>query len=238
MRTLQQNWLTEGLIDFEYKKYMLLSYVQEVKGKFRERKLYPSLSDLVFHYQNLISIRDNKKLLYENFPQQISRADFEKLNITYKKIVQDDAIMAELEDIISYSIPRFKEMLNEGKDIYELVEEHMDITPVGLSSLYPNEGYLFVSQAEERETRVYQYQITLFESAQEKFRGVHTFFLESVTRGIGVTYESLKVDLTRKYQKLANPATYLVQSKISCPLDETLLPIAKRMLVRYIGTAT
>jgi hypothetical protein len=236
MRTLPQNWLTEGLIDFEYKKYILLSYVQLVKGSFKERKLYPYLSDLVFHYQNLVSIRDNKKLLYENFPQQISRADFERLNITYEKIVQDDDIMAQLEDIISYSIPRFKEMLHEGKDIYELVEEHIDITPVGLSSLYSNEGYLFVSQSQNKETHVYQYQITLFENAHEKYRGVHTYFLESVTRGIGVTYENLKVDLTRRYQKLANPATYLVLSNISCPLDETLLPIAKRMLVKYIGT--
>jgi hypothetical protein len=238
MRTLPQNWLTEGLIDFEYKKYILLSYTQQVKGSFKERKLYPYLSDLVFHYQNLVSIREHKKLLYENFPQQISRADFEKLHLTYEKMVQDDDIMAQLEDILSYSIPRFKEMLNEGKDIYELVEEHLNITPVGLSSLYPNEGYLFVSQSQVRETQVYQYQITLFENAHEKFRGVHTYFLESVTRGVGVTYETLKVDLTRKYQKLANPATYLVQSNISCPLDETLLPIAKRMLVRYIGTST
>ncbi len=238
MRTLKQDWLTEGLIDFEYKKYILLSYAQQVKGSFRERKLYPYLSDLVFHYQNLLSIRENKKLLYENFPQQISRADFERLHITYEKIVQDDSIMAELESIITYSIPHFKDMLTEGKDIYELVEEHMDITPVGLSSLYPNEGYLFVNQSEKKETQVYQYQITLFENAHEKFRGVHTYFLETVTRGIGVTFESLKVDLTRKYRKLANPATYLVQAKISCPLDETLLPIAKRMLVRYIGTTT
>ncbi len=40
MSTLPKNWLTEGLIDFEYKKYILLSYTQQVKGSFKERKLY------------------------------------------------------------------------------------------------------------------------------------------------------------------------------------------------------
>lgn len=33
MKTLNHNWLTEGLIDFEYKKYILLSYLQEVNTK-------------------------------------------------------------------------------------------------------------------------------------------------------------------------------------------------------------
>ncbi len=236
MRTLNQNWLTEGLIDFEYKKYILLAYLQEVKRSFTEQKLYPYLSDLVFHYQNLQSIKDNKKLLYENFPQEISKADFEKLNISYKKMVQDDDLMAQIEEILTFSIPRFKDLLNEGKNLYESIEEHVNIIQVGLASLYRNEGYLFLAQPHTPETRVYQYQITLFENAHEKYRGVHMMFLESLKRGIGVTYESLKVDVSRRYQTLGNPATYLIESAIRCPLDETLLPIAKRLLVKYIST--
>ncbi len=236
MKTLNQHWLTEGLIDFEYKKYILLAYLQEVKQNFREQKLYPYLSDLVFHYQNLQFIRENKKLIYENFPKEISKADFEKLNISYKKIVQDDELMAQIEEILTFSIPRFKDMLNEGKDMYEFIEDHVNISQVGLTSLYRNEGYLFIAQPQTSDTRVYQYQITLFENAHEKFRGVHTYFLESLKRGIGVTYESLKVDLSRRHKILPNPATYLIESSIQCPLDETLLPIAKRLLVKYIST--
>lgn len=235
MKALDKNWLTEGLIDFEYKKYILLAYLQEVKGNFNQRKLYPFLSDLVFHYQNLLSIKENKDIIYENFPKQITKADFEKLTISYKKIVKDNDFMADIEEILLYAIPKLKEMLTEGKDIYEYMEEHISISPIGLSPLYPDEGYLFFGGYNFSETKIYQYQITIFQHAFEKYRGVHTSYVDSVKMGVGITYENVKIDLIKRNKQLPNPATYLVESKVLCPFDETLLPIAKRLLVKYVS---
>lgn len=236
MKELNKNWITEGLIDFEYKKYMLLGYLKTVKENFGEKKLYPYLSDLLFHYQNLISIKENKKLIHENFPKQISKADFERLEIIYKEIVNDDKIMEEIEDIISFSIPKVKEHLKDGKDIYEEIEEKVTISPVGISPLYPDEGYLLFYM-DTRETRVYEYQLTIFESAEEKYRGIHTNFLETFTKGIGITFESIKLDLIRKYKKLPNPATFLIDARMSVPFHESLLPIAKRLLVKQLSSS-
>ena len=39
MKQLNPNWLTEGWVDFEYKKYLLLAYLQKVSIDFDERKL-------------------------------------------------------------------------------------------------------------------------------------------------------------------------------------------------------
>lgn len=234
MKELKKDWLTQDLIDFEYKKFILLAYLQEVKTNFTDRKLYPYFSDLIFHYRNLLSIKENKSILFENFPKQISKADFEKLTISYHKIIGDDYVMAEIEAIVTYAIPKLKDILTEGKDIYEYVEENLAITPVGISPLYPDEGYLFITEPNDKETRIYQYQITIFESADERYRGVHTTYLESVRRSLANTYENIKIDLTRRYKQLPNPATYMVEAKISLPLNETLLPIAKRVLVKYI----
>lgn len=233
MKELNKNWITEGLIDFEYKKYILLAYLKTVRENFDGKKLYPFLSDLLFHYKNLLSIKENKQLIHENFPKEISKADFEKLELIYKEIIEDDAIMSELESIISFSLPKMKDHLQNGKEIYEEIEENLSISPVGISPLYPDEGYLLFYM-NDRETRVYEYQITLFENADEKFRGVHTSFLETFTKGIGITFESIKVDLIKKYKKLPNPATYLINSKIHVPFNESLLPIGKRLLVKYI----
>jgi hypothetical protein len=41
MEKLKENWLTEGLIDFEYKKYVLLAYLKSVKESFSRVELYP-----------------------------------------------------------------------------------------------------------------------------------------------------------------------------------------------------
>ena len=81
MMLLNENWLTQGLMDLEYKKYILLAYMNEVKQNFGTRRLYPFLSDLVFHYNNLKTLKENKKLIFQNFPKEISKADFEKLEI-------------------------------------------------------------------------------------------------------------------------------------------------------------
>jgi hypothetical protein len=236
MQTLPPNWLTEGLIDFEYKQYVLLAYLKHVQQCFAEQKLYPQLSDLVFHYQNLQTIRSDKQLLYENFPKKVSRADFEKLHLTYEKMVQDDRLMAELDAIMEFAMPKLQDTLKEGKDVYEYVEENLDISPVGLASLRTDEGYLFLYQTQTHDTRVYHYQISLFESASEKYRGVYTSYLETVRKSVNVTFETLKVEVSRKHRLMAHPATYLVRAQITCPLDETLLPVAKRMLIRYIST--
>ncbi len=236
MERLSENWVTDGLIDFEYKKYILLAYLQNAKERFGERKLYPLFNDLIFHFQNLQSIKKNKALYYENFPERISKADFKKLEITYQKIVEDDDLMKEIEDIIYFAIPKVQQMVEEGKEIYELIEGHLDISPVGLSPLYPDEGYMFLQEFNQGETQVYRYKITIFESVNEKFRGIHTVFLESVRRGFGETYESMKLNILQKRQELPNPATFVIVSKIPCPLNESLLPVSKRVLVKHIST--
>jgi hypothetical protein len=235
MKELNKNWLTQGLIDFEYKKYLLLGYMQGVKEEFNNRKLYPIFSDLLFHYKNIISLKQNKSLIYENFPKEISGADFEKLKLMYTEIVKDDQIMQELEDIMEFSIPVFQNHLSTGKDIYEEIEYSMSIAPVGLFSLNHDSGYLFFYVDNIRQAKVYEYEMTIFENADEKYRGIHTHFVETVDKGLNNTFESIKIYLVKKYNKMANPATYLIDAKVNYPFDEAILPIGKRMLVRYIN---
>jgi hypothetical protein len=237
MSELSKDWLTQGLIDYEYKKYIVLAYLKDVRENFNNYVLYPFLSDLVFHYKNLLSIKENKQLIHENFPKVISKADFEKLQITYKKIVEDDEVMKEIEDILEFSIGKFKDILNEGKEIYEFVEENVEIMPIGLSPLYAKEGYLMINQKEKHDMEVYRYLITVFENANETYRGVHTEFLETVTKSVSSTYETLKLDLIRRYRYLPNPATYLITAKVKLPFEETLFPVAKRLLVKYINSS-
>jgi hypothetical protein len=238
MKELQKDWITSGLIDFEYKKYILLAYLKNVRENFDQQILYPFLSDLIFHYRNLLSIKDNKKLLYENFPGVISKPDFEKLKVNYQKIVQDDEVMAEIEDILEFSISKCKETINAGKDIYEYVEENVEISTIGLSPLYAKEGYLMISERAKHDMKIFRFQISVFENADEKYQGLHTEFIDSVYKSITHTYEQVKLSLIRKYQDLPNPATYLVSVKINLPFYETLFPVAKRLLVKHINSSS
>jgi hypothetical protein len=114
MKKLEEDWLTKGLIDFEYKKYILLDYLQHIKEQFKERRLYPFLSDLVFHYNHLLTIEEQKKVIKEAFPKRITKADFKKLEFTYQKLVEEEEIMEELKAIIEFALSKIKEPLKEG----------------------------------------------------------------------------------------------------------------------------
>ncbi len=235
MAYLENDWLTEGMIDFEYKKYILLAYLQDIRKKFNATELYPFLSDLIFHYRNLKKVHESKELLYENFPKSISKADFQKLKINYRHIVEDHEIMKEMADIIGFAMPRLERTINEGKELFDFVEENLELTPVGLTPIYTNEGYVMVSQDLSRNVSVFRYQLTMFESANEKYRGLNTDYLEDYTRSMSQTFEAIKLDLIKKHQDLPNPATYLVVSKLKFPLPQTLMPVAKRLLVRELN---
>lgn len=237
MEQLKMDWLTDGLIDFEYKKYILLAYLKNVKENFSEQKLYPFMSDMVFHYQNLLTLKKNKSLIFENFPKSISKADFARLEITYRRLVQDDEMMREIEDIMEFAVPKLKNALEEGREIYEFVEKNVEFLPVGLTPIYTNEGYLLIQQDVSSDVSIFQYQLTFFEQANEKFRGVHTQFLKREERTLGNTFEHIKMKLVKRFKELPNPATYAVVSKQFFPLPETLLPVAKRMLVQNISVA-
>jgi len=235
MERLKESWLTDGLIDFEYKKYLLLAYLQHASEAFRRVELYPMLADLVMHYRNLTAIRENRDSLADRFPQQLSLDDMHDLKLRYHRVVEDDTLMQHLNSIIDFSIPRMKSSLDEGSGQYEYVESNCAITPVGLTSLYAREGYLFIAQPPEKETEVYRYQVTIFDSSTEVLRSIRTEYLLKAERTISNTYEQLKRRLIREYTDLPNPAVYLVISRQKFPLANTLMPVAKRLLVKELG---
>src|SRR5882757_10540089 len=108
MQQLSDTCFAEVDIDFELKKYTLLAYLQEVHKNFTQNKLYPQLADVIFHYNNIIAFRENKKFLQEHFPKKLSGIQMEKLQVLYEQMIQDDELMQELEDIIQYSAGKMK----------------------------------------------------------------------------------------------------------------------------------
>lgn len=235
MEKLSQDWLTQGLIDFEYKKYVLMAYLQTVRKSFDRVELYPFLADLVLHYRNLQALRDNKALFRESFPKELSLEEIKTLELRYREMIDDDNVMQELESIINFALPQIKDSLQEGSVIYEYVESQCQISPVGVTPLYAKEGYLFVTQPPEKETTIYRYQMSIFEGSQEQLRSLNTQFIERVEKSPANTYERLKLDLVKKFRDLPNPAAYLILARMKFPFTETLMPVAKRLFVKHIS---
>jgi hypothetical protein len=237
MKTLSETWFAEGYIDFELKKYTLLAYLQEINSGFRENKLYPQLADIIFHYNNMVSFRGNKKLLQDQFPKRLTGIQLEKLTLLYEQVIEDDELMKELEDIIHYATGKMQKTISNGTEIYEFVEAKILILPVGIVPLDNTEGYFFLNNGKGKDTLVYQYRLTIFEKHDEKYRGIKADFIDSWYHSITSTYEHIKMDLIRRKSNLPNPAVYAIETSYRFPVEETLLPVAKRYLVKFISAA-
>ena len=234
---LSETWFMEGYVDFELQKYRLLAYLQEVNKCFNETKLYPQLSNVIFHYNNLIAFRENKKFLQDKFPRKIDQVNMEKLEIMYEQMLSDDEVMKELERITEYAAGLMKGTIENGAEIYEFIEKQTRIEPVGILPLYKNEGYMLLRYGQYAEIRAYAYNITLFEHKNAKYKGIRVGYVDSWTKSITNTYENIKREIIRSIPTLPNPAVYCITTELSVPLDETMLPIAKRMLVRELADA-
>jgi hypothetical protein len=158
----------------------------------------------------------------------------EKLQMLYEQMIQDDELMQELEEIINYSATRLKNTISSGVEIYELVEEKITICPVGIIPLDTQEGYFFLNTTVQKETLVYHYRLSFFEKHDEKYRSMKTSYVNSWSRSFVNTLEAIKSELIRYRRQLPNPAVYSIEARLSLPVEETLLPIAKRSLVKYI----
>jgi hypothetical protein len=235
MEHLKDNWLTDGLIDLEYKKYVLLAYLKTVKESFGRVELYPYMSDLVFHYRNILTLKENKSLIFESFPKELSVDNLKALELNYRKMIEDDAVMQEIESIMEFALPQLKDSMHEGSSIYEFVESKCELTSVGVVPLYANEGYMFITQPPEHETNVYRYQVTVFQNSSEAMRGLQTQLVYTTHYNFTNTYEHMKLSLIRQYADLPNPAAFLVLSKMKFPYLQTLVPVAKRLLVKHLS---
>lgn len=234
MKQLSSDWFMEGTLDFEYKKYVLLAYLQYVHQEFSEKRLYPTFSELIFHYNNLFQFRENKRKLTEQFPEKISFEDLRKLKLVYEPQIEDADQIQEIDSIIDYSIPQIDRHLKRGKEIYEFIDENIWIEPVGITPLYQQEGYILLRMEPARDVKAFEYKIVFFENTDANYHGISFKYLHSFSHSLANTYESMKLQLVRNYTKLPNPATFLVYTVQPFPEQNTVLPVAKRKILTYL----
>lgn len=236
MNDLSETWFIEGNIDFESKKYTLLAYLQKVNACFDVKKLYPELSDVIFHYNNLMTFKQTKRLMQNRFPRRLTGVQLQKLELIYEEMIADDELMSEIEEITYYATQHIKATITGGTDLYEFVEHNITITPVGILPMDLDEGYFFLCDGYRRSIRVYQYRLSIFTHSSDKYRSLRSHYLSDWERNLTNSYESIKADLMRQNRDLGAPAVYTIETQLTYPVEETLLPVAKRSLVRYIET--
>lgn len=235
MKTLPKNWITEGLIDFEYKKYQLLAYLQEANREFQAVKLYPVLSDLIDHHRVLHELNSGKTQLSNLFPKALNGIDFQSAQLQYQPKVEDGEVMKEISQITDFALPRITRQIEEGKSIYDFVEEQVEFEPVGILPIYNREGFVLMTRESSSDVHAFRYKSNMLQMAGEKFRSITFWLLGIFQKNLVNTLEKLKMQLIREVKELPNPATWRVHSPHVFPIEETLIPLSKRLLLKSVS---
>ncbi len=238
MNRLPADWLTKDLIDFEYKKYVLLAYLQSVKQNFQNRKLFPDLQDLQVHYKASGELVHQKKILKALFPKDVLGVDTSSFQLLFKEMENDLDVLKEIEEILQFALPQFEKALEAGEELQDEVNQFLEISPVGILPLEKKEGYILVYEHVAKNTSIFRYQVSLFESMQSRYPRLNTTYLSSEPFSLSQTFTSIKRNLIQKYKELPNPATVLVEVRKSFPLRESVLPLAQKKVSAFLCEKT
>lgn len=232
---LSLNLFTKVQDDVEKRQYIILAELKKISNQFQYYKVYPHLSRLVELRKTLKDITERLADLKSKFPKQIRRIDWVNKTIEHEVVFVDGTDLTAVEDLIEWALPEIEKVIHEGVAIHEYVENELWIEHVGILPNYRDEGYFFVPDNQNRKLNLFQFEVSIFQSSEDKYRALKTTFLRAITQGKArLSPGSIKLDLIKEQKELPNPATYTVDTNLDFPFNPTILPVAKRKLMQKL----
>lgn len=222
------DWILDGSVDWEYKKYRLLAYFQRIDKALNQVQLWPHLPQLRRHSSALSGFQERKTDLQRQFSQNIAGIDLRNLRLRYEKPVTELPQLNDIEQIIDFALPKMTHRIAEATDIAQMVEQRTVVYPVGIVPLYRDEGYLMFRKPAARQTVVFNYVVPSVQLSCAELT-IQTHYITTFA-GTQRSLEKVKQLLIRKRPELPNPAAYAVESELEVPVQETLVPVASKLL--------
>jgi hypothetical protein len=224
MSLFDKNWIAANWVDFELKKYTLLSYLQKIENKYNQRKVYPYLLMLKEQLADLNQLRFS----LEN-PGGTLRS--KNLFIEEEPTFQPGPEMETILNITRFALPKVEQFVHDGDDLEAFVIQSVDFYPVGVLPCDKREGYLIFRTGAFN--RVYQFQLRRITPGSDNeiySTQLKTWFVQDASASRFTTIQNLKYELIRSRKDLPNPATYAVESTFTLPFPETLVPVGRKLL--------
>lgn len=223
---LPPDWVFSPSIDFELKQYTLLGYLQRVKARFNEQKLYPHLEQVQAQVNDLQQLRRTKQVWANGLNGELLGFDPTTGSAIHER-PQDNEPLRVIDEVIDFAIPGLMRMQYEGVELREELVRRISLFPVGVQPLHVSEGWLLLRTG--KQARVYGYSIPFLREQNEERRhhNLITRYVTTVTLGISSTYDRIKADLIQQHPGFPNPATFAVETDLTLPCIETYVPLAK-----------
>jgi len=239
MRALTLDLFAGAVHDVERTQYQVLAGLQKVRNAFSNNRIYPHLGHLIKLYRSLQTVLEQSEQFRTPEAGRVTGVDLENKTVRYDWPDLDGDQMASVESLIHWSLPRIQETIEEGKAIYEFVEDNLEVETVGIVPSYVQEGYLMVPDREQSLLHVMRYTLSIYRDDGERYRTLKTEVCKTVRQhGADRSPSSIKLELVEERRDLPNPATYFFQTDLAFPFEATLLPIVKRRFLRQLASET
>ena len=153
---LPMDWAYSPTIDLELKQYMLMGYVQRVKSRFSERKLYPYLADVRSRTDDLTELQRTKRAFVRTLSRPLIGLDPNTGALLRAPIPEHEPLRV-IDEVIEFAVPSLRQLLDQGLQLQEELLRQVSFTPIGVLPLYVSEGWLFLRRG--REARLYAYAV-------------------------------------------------------------------------------
>ncbi|MFN6039192.1 MAG: hypothetical protein ACK452_12045 [Bacteroidota bacterium] len=222
---LSANWFTDNLIDLEFKKYILLGYLQEVRKQYSINKVFPHLNELILRRKELLDFI-SASFQFKN-KGQLLKIDIRRTRLEYDNQSEKSQELKTLFEIAEFAIPLLSKEINDGVSIYDFVKSQLKVEPVGILPINKKEGYVLIHIGKSNVVHVYRFLFTGILSREECKDTVKITYCGARCLNYLISFEKIKMELILNYRDLPNPAVYKITCPLEVPIDETLLPIAK-----------
>jgi hypothetical protein len=236
-KKLKEYWYSDGWIDYEYKKYTLLAYLQQADVFFKQSKIYPVLSELIKHYNHLNHYKSKKHKLENKLNKEIESIDLKKMKIIFKQQHFSDKFIHEIMKIVDFAQTEIKKSIEHGEEIYQHINSKMIFDTVGLIPFYNKEGYLLISRVNDNDLKIYRYQYSYIRQENDLYHNLKTNEVQLKFNTLSNSLSNVKLQLIKRFKDLPNPATYSLHSHLNISYKHSILPIAKRWLIKEIASA-
>lgn len=213
--------------DPESARYRVLDGLQRARRAFQRYCVYPHLGQLVDLHTGLRVLLDGAERVERSGTGAAIGVDWEADRIIHAGPPAPLAV-----ELARWAMPRIVEAIEEGRALYEFAAEHAALAAVGLVPPYRDEGYL-VFQGESTSVRALRYRISALTGRDGRYRSLRTVPVDVALDPLAPP-QTWKAALAATSPDLPAPATFRLDADFDLPLDETLLPVAKRKLLGLV----
>ena len=222
--------------DEEKARYLIQAELAAIRDHLRRRRLYPHLSRLVALRKLLVEIRTRFDELTAGLPDAMTAIDWESAEIRHQARFVPEGGLGAMHRLVVWVMPRLDELIEEGAAVHEFVESNMSLQQVGILPEYRQEGYMIIPDNRREHLNVFRFGVGLLPGGGATYKALKTRFLEGrkIRGGALPTLNAIKLDLIRRERELPNPATYFADTQLDFSFHQTILPVARRLLMARI----